>query len=68
MENLKKKDLIFYISKGWLQKEAQRIINRQLTESEIDIAKKCIDFGLSTNIDVVFKTAISEAIDINSNY
>jgi len=66
MEQVTKQDLLFYVSREWLQQEAKRTINRELNDAEIATAKKCIDFGLSTGIDIVFRTAIQEAIKVNA--
>jgi len=66
MEQITEKELLFYVSREWLQHEAKRTINRELNDVEIATAKKCIDFGLSTGIDTVFRTAIQEAARVNA--
>jgi len=66
MEQIAEQELLFYISREWLQREAKRMINRELTDVEIATAKKCIDFGLSTGIDTVFRAAIQEAVRVNA--
>ena len=64
MELIKKDELIFSITKDWIQKESNQLIGRNLTECELYTVKKCIEWGLLTDIDTVFKTAIREAIKI----
>ena len=66
MEQIAEQELLFYVSREWLQQEAKRMINRELTNVEIATAKKCIDFGLSTGIDTVFRAAIQEAVRVNA--
>ena len=62
MELINKDELIFTITKDWIQKESNQLIGRNLTECELYTVKKCIEWGLLTDIDTVFKTAIREAI------
>lgn len=62
MELINKDELIFSITKDWIQKESDQLIGRNLTECELDTVKKCIEWGLLTDVDTVFKTAIREAI------
>ncbi len=59
-------EILFCVSKEWLQHEAKEMINRELNDMEIATAKKCIDFGLSAGIDIVFRAAIQEAVRINA--
>ena len=66
MEQVTKQELLFSVTREWLQEEAKRTINRDLNDSEIATAKKCIDFGLSTGIDTVFRAAIQEAVRVNA--
>jgi hypothetical protein len=53
---------IFSISVEWVQQEAEKLIKRRLTDDELYSVKKGIEWGLLTDIDIVFKTAIEEAI------
>jgi hypothetical protein len=59
------KTLFFSINLEDLQEEAVRHIKRKLTDEEVDTAKKCIEGGLYTGIDIVFKSAIDEAVKQN---
>jgi len=61
MNNLNNK-LIFYITKEEVQEEAFQRINRILTEEELSIVKKCLEWGLLTDIDTVYTAAIDAAI------
>ncbi|HHT9104473.1 MAG TPA: hypothetical protein ACFYD7_01215 [Candidatus Wujingus californicus] len=62
MDLINKEELIFSITKDWIQKESNQSIERNLTGCELYTVKKCIEWGLLTDIDTVFKTAIREAI------
>ena len=53
---------IFSISVEWVQYEALLKCKRRLTEDELLTAKKCIEYGLLTSIDIVFDAAIGEAL------
>ena len=55
---------IFEISYEWVQQEAEQLIKRKLTEEELYSVKKGIEWGLLTDIDTVFSTAILEAVNI----
>ena len=54
-------EVIFVITKQYLQKEARERINRELNDEELKIAKNCIHDGLMFDIDTLFETAIDEA-------
>lgn len=54
---------IFTISYSEVQDEAIRIIGRKLTYEELHQVKKGIESGLLTGIDIVFHTAITEAVE-----
>jgi hypothetical protein len=43
MELINKDDLIFSITKEWIQKESDQLIGRNLTECELYTVKKCIE-------------------------
>ena len=60
MEN---QENIFSISIEHVQLEAERIINRRLTDDELQKVKKSIEWGLLTDIDTVFDAAIKTAIN-----
>jgi len=59
MEN----NIIFQITKENLQYEAIEKIGRKLTNEEIEIAKDGLEWGLLTNIDVVYHTIFTEMIN-----
>lgn len=60
-------DIIFTVNLESLQNEAMNQLNRKLNSEEIEIAKKCIDFGLSTSLEFVLKTSIDEAVKDESH-
>jgi hypothetical protein len=57
-------DNIFSISYDWVQEEAKERIGRKLTCDELHYVKKGIEWGLLTDIDTVFTTAITGAVEI----
>jgi hypothetical protein len=59
-------ELIYKITKNWLQAEAVDRLERELTDDELFTAKKCIEDGINTAIDIVFSTAIQTAVSSNS--
>ncbi len=62
METINKDDILFYISKETLQYEAMEKIGRSLTEEELDIAKKGLEWGLMTDIETVYNAILFEMI------
>jgi hypothetical protein len=63
MDNIDNNYLVFAITLDDLQREALEKIGRILTDEEIDIAKKGLEFGLLTNIDVIYRTIFCEMIE-----
>ncbi len=61
MESIDKDELIFKITKEWVQQESNDIIGRNSNDDELSTVKKCIEWGFLTDIDTVFKAAIYEA-------
>lgn len=53
---------IFAVAVDDLQNEAINRIGRKLTEDELYTAKKCVEFGLSSCIDITLRAAIDEAV------
>lgn len=62
MENLEARENVFVITIEDLQFESKEKLGRELNEEEILIAKKGLQNGLLTNIDVVYNTIFSEMI------
>ncbi len=67
METIYRDDLLFYISKETLQYEALQKIGRYLTEEELEISKKGLEWGLMTDIDTVYNTILFEMIQNNNH-
>ncbi|GBR73350.1 hypothetical protein NO1_0747 [Candidatus Termititenax aidoneus] len=57
-----KDEVLFAIRKNGVQSAALEKLNRELTDEEIQIAKKGLQFGLLTDIDTVYKTIFTEMI------
>ena len=55
-------NIIFQITEEDLQYEAMEKIGRKLSNDEIEIAKKGLEWGLLTTIDVVYNTIFKEMI------
>lgn len=62
--NIRKNDLLFYITIDDVQHEALKKLGRKLTEEELETAKKGLESGLLTGIDTIYKT-IFEIIEEN---
>jgi len=58
-----KSKYIFKISFSEVQEEAQQIIGRKLSEEELHVVKKGIEWGLLTDIDTVLHAAIEQAVE-----
>lgn len=65
MNNEQNNKTIFSITTEDLQGEAIRQIGRKLNDDEFYTASKGIDWGLSFDIETVFKSAIEEAVEKN---
>ncbi|MCX9085471.1 MAG: hypothetical protein OIN87_11825 [Candidatus Methanoperedens sp.] len=65
METIDKDDILFYISKETLQCEAMEKIGRYLTQEELDVARKGLEWGLTFDIETVYNTIIFEMIQNN---
>ncbi|MFA4851983.1 MAG: hypothetical protein WC599_05640 [Bacteroidales bacterium] len=62
METLQSNKIVFAITEDDLQYEAKEKIGRELTDEEILIAKKGLEWGLNTNIDTVYGTIFNEML------
>lgn len=62
METLQANEIIFAITKEDLQYEAKEKIGRELTDEEILIAKKALEWGIGESIGIVYNTIFSEII------
>lgn len=65
METNRATKVIYSITIGDLQNDAIKRIDRKLTFDELHIAKKCVEWGLSSIVDITLKSAIEEAVDKN---
>lgn len=65
METQENTEIIYPITVGDLQKDAIKRIGRKLNDDELHTAKKCIEWGLSSIVDITLKSAIEEAVDKN---
>ncbi len=54
---------IFKIYEYEIQEFAEERFGRHLSESELSTAKKCLEFGLLTDIDTVYAAAVDTAIE-----
>ena len=56
---------IFAVTVEDLQGEAVKRIGRKLSFDELYTAKKCVECGLSSCIDITLRAAIDEAVRLN---
>lgn len=63
MKSINKSNLLFSISKEEVQEEALNKIGRYLNEDELHIAKKGLEWGLTTDIDTIYNTIFFEMIN-----
>ena len=68
METKENTKVIYPITVGDLQDDAVKRIGRKLNDGELHTAKKCVEWGISSIIDITLKSAIEEAVDKNKNY
>ena len=62
-ENVK---VIYPITIRDLQNDAIKRIGRKLNDDELHTAKKCVEWGLSSIVDITLKSAVEEAVDKNN--
>lgn len=62
MNQLNEEQIIYLITSNDMQDFVERKIGRRLNESELRIAKKCIEYGLSEGLDAVCNSAIDQAL------
>ena len=67
MEIAQSNEIIFAITKEDLQFEAKEKMGRELTDEEIRIAKKGLEWGLLTDIETVYRTIFKEMINDERN-
>ena len=65
METQENMKAIYPITIEDLQNDAMRRIGRKLNDDELYTAEKCIEWGLSSIVDITLKSAIEEAVDKN---
>ncbi len=66
MNNEQNNEVIYPITVRDLQNDAIKRIGRKLNDGELHIAKKCVEWGLSSVMDITVKAAIEEAVEKNS--
>ena len=66
METQENMQVIYPVTIEDLQNNAIRRIGRKLNDNELYTAKKCVECGLSSIMDITLKSAIEEAVDKNS--
>ncbi|MCX9086450.1 MAG: hypothetical protein OIN90_02670 [Candidatus Methanoperedens sp.] len=67
METINKDEILFYISKETMQYEAMEKIGRYLSEEELDVARKGLEWGLTFDIETVYNTILFEMIKVHKS-
>ena len=62
METLQANETLFAITREDLQNEAIEKMGRQLTDEEILVAKKSLEWAIGESIGIVYNTIFSEII------
>jgi hypothetical protein len=62
---MKDEENLFFVNVGWVQEEAMKRVNRKLTYFELQSVKKGLEWGLTWDIDTVFETAITDAVEMS---
>ena len=57
--------VLYPITVDDLQNDAIKRIGRKLTDDELYTAEKCVEWGLSSVMDITLKSAIEEAVEKN---
>jgi len=63
METINPEIVLFAITIGDVQNEAKEKLGRELTQEELLIAKKGLEWGLFTDIHTVYNTIFTEMIE-----
>lgn len=63
METINPEIVLFAITIGDVQNEAKEKLGRELSQEEILIAKKGLEWGLLTDIHTVYSTIFTEMIE-----
>ena len=63
MNSFENKELVFSITVEDLQIEAQEKIGRALNDEEILIARKGLESGILTSIDIIYNTIFFEMLE-----
>ncbi len=58
--------VIYPITIEDLQNDALKRIGRKLNDDELHTAQKCVEWGLSSIVDITLKSAIEEAVSKNN--
>ncbi|MDX2305607.1 MAG: hypothetical protein NW226_22555 [Microscillaceae bacterium] len=62
MEKIEQPEILFAITMEDLQSAAKEKIGRELTNDEIEIAKKGLAYGFMTDINTIYNTIFNEMI------
>lgn len=63
MSNQKNNKVIYPITIKDLQNDAIKRIGRKLNDDELYTATKCVEWGLSSIVDITLKSAIEAAVE-----
>lgn len=53
---------IYLLTADDVQSFAEGYLGRHLSDEEMSTVKKCVDWGLSTGLGIVFRAAIDQAV------
>jgi hypothetical protein len=58
----KEDDIVYAICERDIQNEAEYALGRKLTEDELEIALKGLNYGIGTSIGIIYHTIFTEMI------
>lgn len=63
VDYIQRDELVYWIDKGFVQETAKDKIGRELTEEELRLVTKYMEFGLWESVFAVTKIAIDTALE-----
>lgn len=59
---MEKEEKVYAIAVENVQYAAMEMVGRELTEEEMNVARKGLDSGIGTSLDIIYRTIFAEMI------